>query len=173
MTSMTSRDDIEFMLHRAGVRPWGEVVKLMNAIDQYAIHRARVFAEPAMLMEAYAHLGPGEWDLNEKATRCAQCNKVKKWSGNFTADRENPSRHATVCRVCTGDAVPFVPIRKSNSVKDKPGHNKDGTVKKWICSECKDPKLPEEYGPRKNGNPRAPLPCLECEGKTVSVDTER
>lgn len=153
MTSMITRDEVEEALHKAGVRPYSVVVKIMRIIDAYSLavtrkHTGNLMYTGNLPYEPFYYLQRGEWDKNEEVTRCAACGKAKRWSPYFHVDKSHPSGRKIICKVCRRKETENVPA---------------GEVR-WKCPQCKEYKTAGGFPGEKQVNPRRSVLCVSCGG---------
>jgi hypothetical protein len=164
LTSQVSREEIIAELHKAGVRPYSAVARLMNTIDKYSVAMAHRMI-PAnnhneqFLADPYYYLDAGQWDLDAGVTRCSGCFKVRKWNPYFHRDLDHESNHSRVCKACLRkerDKAPPLPITAG-----------------WMCPVpplgCGSRRTPAEFPEEKRVNPRRPIPCIQCSSENAQA----
>lgn len=157
MTSQISREEVIAEIHKAGVRPYSAVAKLMISVDNYAITLAHRYIpqnapDDKFLIDPFYFLDPGDWEPDAGITRCDSCLKVRPWSPYFHLDPDHESGHRTTCKSC---------VRRERE-KNPPLPVSGG----WMCppppAGCGSRRIPAEFPEEKRINPRRPIPCIIC-----------
>jgi hypothetical protein len=151
VTSQVTRDDIEALLWRAGIRSRNAIDGILKAVDKYAVtvyRRDAALTRKDIPCDAFYYLAPGEWDKDSEVTRCDRCGKPKSWYPHFHLDKSHPSRHKVTCKACLrkADDIP-VAVRNAGG---------------WKCPDCGERKFPAEFPEAKRKQPRRPIPCTDC-----------
>ena len=153
MPSAMSKEDLRALIYSSGVRDPRKLDLVMRSLQAYAWRLATAQEEQREAV-TYVPLNPGEWLMTLEVTCCQVCTKVRRWE-HFHADRRHPTLHKTTCKDCrkkenenTGEIPPF------------PG---DVRYRKWLCSSCRQRKVPAEFTEDKQMHPRRPGVCAACE----------
>ena len=139
MTSVTSRDDVQGAIWRAGVKDPRKVDELLRVIDSYAYGLAR---RAVQLEEAV----PGEPHQDGRALYlCRGCGDRLPLS-LFPQDKQLNPAHPYDCLGCGG--------------KDR---------KEYLCQECGQHKPLSEFPEEKRLNPRLRTPCSYCAPRKITL----
>lgn len=150
---MVSKEDIIDELYKlAGHHKASEIRKFIPLLDKYVvtvIHKRQASsgwgADTSVSVDRWAHLKPGQTDVDAGMRRCLGCGQVKHFTRSFIKDSRSPHGRAlrcTACRPPKGHRPPDLYLCRCCNVRkpltEFPQAKQDNTVLRLNCTDCNE-----------------------------------